>query len=201
MKKTTNYQLSQWDATDRILREDFNGDNAKIDAAIAAVKQASADAVAEIQRSCPYRTIKRVTTTAAAQQVDLDVRDIDFTQYLQTWIFFRCPNCSTQLVLRVNNATTGYHFGQTSGSVNGGDSSYFMSVRDCAYGTVMLYTAAQDRNVAGISFSIQTSNYGMGVGFQVISPVSWTNFQTLNITGDSGKIPAGMEITIAGVRA
>jgi hypothetical protein len=35
MKKTTNYQLNQWDETDRILREDFNADNAKIDAAIA----------------------------------------------------------------------------------------------------------------------------------------------------------------------
>lgn len=34
MTKTSNYQLNQWDASDRVLREDFNSDNAKIDAAL-----------------------------------------------------------------------------------------------------------------------------------------------------------------------
>ncbi|EGJ46027.1 hypothetical protein HMPREF0866_02181 [Ruminococcaceae bacterium D16] len=33
---TENYGLCQWEATDQVLREDFNRDNAKIDAAIAA---------------------------------------------------------------------------------------------------------------------------------------------------------------------
>ena len=36
VEHTTNYQLSQWESTDRILMADFNGDNAKIDAALAA---------------------------------------------------------------------------------------------------------------------------------------------------------------------
>lgn len=36
MEKTENYRLNQWDAQDAILREDFNADNAKIDAALAA---------------------------------------------------------------------------------------------------------------------------------------------------------------------
>ena len=35
MKKTTNYQLNQWEKTDRILMDDFNADNAIIDAAMA----------------------------------------------------------------------------------------------------------------------------------------------------------------------
>lgn len=34
MNKTSNYQLCQWDGEDRILRTDFNEDNAKIDAAL-----------------------------------------------------------------------------------------------------------------------------------------------------------------------
>ena len=41
MNQTTNYQLSQWESTDRILMSDFNGDNAKIDAAL----KANADAI------------------------------------------------------------------------------------------------------------------------------------------------------------
>ena len=36
---TPNYQLSQWEAEDKVLRTDFNADNAKIDAAIKAVDE------------------------------------------------------------------------------------------------------------------------------------------------------------------
>ena len=47
MQQTSNYQLSQWDAEDRIQREDFNGDNAKIDAALhEAVQQLAEQATA-----------------------------------------------------------------------------------------------------------------------------------------------------------
>jgi len=35
MTHTQNYNLTQWDPTDRILREDFNTDNAAIDTALA----------------------------------------------------------------------------------------------------------------------------------------------------------------------
>ena len=36
MTKTTNYQLNQWAKSDRIMMEDFNADNQKLDAALAA---------------------------------------------------------------------------------------------------------------------------------------------------------------------
>ena len=35
MTKTTNYNLNQWEESDRVTREDFNADNAAIDAALA----------------------------------------------------------------------------------------------------------------------------------------------------------------------
>ena len=34
MTKTTNYQLNQWAKSDRIMMDDFNADNAKIEAAL-----------------------------------------------------------------------------------------------------------------------------------------------------------------------
>ena len=34
MKRTQNYQLCQWEATDKVLHTDFNADNAKIDEAL-----------------------------------------------------------------------------------------------------------------------------------------------------------------------
>ena len=42
MNKTANFQLTQWEKTDRIMMEDFNRDNAAIDAAL----KSNAEAVA-----------------------------------------------------------------------------------------------------------------------------------------------------------
>ena len=41
MNYTQNYQLNQWEASDRVLREDFNRDNQKIDAVLAEIKTQS----------------------------------------------------------------------------------------------------------------------------------------------------------------
>ena len=45
MNKTANFQLTQWEKTDRIMMEDFNRDNVAIDTAL----KASADGVAALQ--------------------------------------------------------------------------------------------------------------------------------------------------------
>ena len=42
-KLTENYQLCQWERTDKVLMEDFNADNAKIDGALAALAGSKAD--------------------------------------------------------------------------------------------------------------------------------------------------------------
>ena len=44
MTKTTNYQLNQWAKSDRIRMDDFNADNAKIDAALKEVADNAAQA-------------------------------------------------------------------------------------------------------------------------------------------------------------
>lgn len=50
MNKTENYQLNQWELADRIQMEDFNGDNAKIDAALAAEKAAREALTAQVTK-------------------------------------------------------------------------------------------------------------------------------------------------------
>ena len=67
MRKTANYDLCQWDAEDRILREDFNRDNEKIDAAIA-----DAGFLAKLLD---------VTTQEPCTQLDLDVSSIQLDRY------------------------------------------------------------------------------------------------------------------------
>lgn len=48
LNQTNNYQLSQWDSDDRILRTDFNADNAKVDAALADQAAAIAEQAAQL---------------------------------------------------------------------------------------------------------------------------------------------------------
>lgn len=58
LQQTSNYQLSQWDAEDRIQREDFNSDNAKVDAALKsqmdalAAEQTAREALAAVVAKC-----------------------------------------------------------------------------------------------------------------------------------------------------
>ena len=47
MNQTPNYQLSQWESTDRILMQNFNSDNAKLDAALKAHSDAIAGKAAQ----------------------------------------------------------------------------------------------------------------------------------------------------------
>lgn len=51
MNKTPNFDLNQWEQTDRILMEDFNADNAKLDAALAA-EQTAREALAAAMSRC-----------------------------------------------------------------------------------------------------------------------------------------------------
>ena len=44
MNRTPNYNLNQWEKSDKVLMEDFNADNAKIDAALAALESGKAEA-------------------------------------------------------------------------------------------------------------------------------------------------------------
>lgn len=53
MNKTKHLGLNQWDPTDRILRTDFNGDNAKIDAALAALEGGPDSRVGALESALP----------------------------------------------------------------------------------------------------------------------------------------------------
>ena len=60
MTKTEKYQLNQWEASDRILREDFNNDNANLESSLAAL-QAALDQEVSARKSA----VSSASTTAA----------------------------------------------------------------------------------------------------------------------------------------
>ena len=75
MTKTTNYQLNQWEKTDRILMEDFNADNAIIDAALGGMRQRS------------KLLLSAVENETGKRELTLDLSSIDWGQWDQVTIF------------------------------------------------------------------------------------------------------------------
>ena len=70
--KTGNLNLNQWAENDNFLMEEFNADNRKVDAAVAAL---------------PYVKLMEITTSADASIVELNVSGIDLTKYAAVQIF------------------------------------------------------------------------------------------------------------------
>ena len=70
MNKTSNYQLCQWDGEDRILRTDFNEDNAKIDAAL---KQ-QANSIASINSTLPGKA-DAATVTSLSNKLNTEIQN------------------------------------------------------------------------------------------------------------------------------
>ena len=121
MQKTANYQLNQWVKSDRIQMEDFNSDNAKIDAAL----KGNADAVAAetAAREAASSLVKLMTAPLDANTAtwQIDVSGIDLTQYAKLLIYPYLETENNQPIrLRVNGLTTGYsnspHGSSTAGS-------------------------------------------------------------------------------------
>lgn len=69
MKKTAQFGLNQWEMSDRIQMDDFNADNAKIEAALARVERRSA-----------FHTILDVTTTEDLKNAAWPL-NIDWTEW------------------------------------------------------------------------------------------------------------------------
>lgn len=83
MKQTTNYQLNQWETQDRILREDFNADNFKIEQALK-VLQAEIEAA---RAAVPIVKLLDYTVPTDTSEVVLDVSGIDWSQYAAVTLY------------------------------------------------------------------------------------------------------------------
>ena len=96
MTKTTNYQLNQWAKSDRVMMDDFNADNAKIDAALKAAAEAS-----------PYVKLLSVTLDTQCSHWSIDVSGIDLRNYRKLEIYPRLKGDTDQWpTLYTNNANS-----------------------------------------------------------------------------------------------
>ena len=187
MEYTENYHLNQWDATDRVLMEDFNADNEKIDTAIAAI---------------PYIKIKELTLSAAATTASLDVSDVDFSQYMKIELFVHAPQSSGAITVQVNNLTSGYSALQLNGSGGGMGAAqsfqYLATFYKYGYGALLFYTPNPSGKVGCINFAATESSY---FGYQSFASCTWKQLNSFNFNVTGASFPAGSTFALFGIRA
>ena len=112
MNKTANFQLTQWEKTDRILMEEFNSDNEKIDAAL----KGNADGVAALQTALAGAgncEIGMISYTGTGKSGDSNPTTVTFPKMPAG--FFLC-GAETYLVVRGgdDHALMIYYTGSTT---------------------------------------------------------------------------------------
>ena len=191
MNYTQHIQLPQLVETDRLMMSDFNDMTQKIDEGMGTLD-------ARIT-AAPYAKIKTLTVATAAATVNLDVSDVDFSQYLKVELFFQCAQ-SISVNIRTNGLTSGYRSIALSGggSRDPGDADYLASFRGYGYGMLQFYAPNSLGKVGCINITYDGST--SYAGYQLIAPCTWGELNTFNFAASSGKIPAGTYIGLFGVQ-
>ena len=177
MTKTTNYQLNQWERTDRIMMDDFNADNQKLEAALT-------------NALLGKRAIKTYTvTTTQPGYIDIPIDDIDFSQWSIVGMevpFRPQANDSTVLACYAN-------IGQDTFSTNG----HSGLLAGTANPFVLLYLPMHDpeRTVSAIGV-IPGGGYGCAPNLK---------FKDLNLVrilynSAAKQLPLGLKIHFWGIR-
>lgn len=101
---TEHYGLSQWAEDDLILRQDFNHDNAAIDAALHAQQTAATAAINALEESVPLVRLASQTLTAAAASISISLSGITLSNFQELQLVFSpllCPSY-TKVKVRFN---------------------------------------------------------------------------------------------------
>lgn len=194
--QTEHISLHQWESTDPFLREDFNEDNRKIDEAVGAVGEAL------------FRVkLGQIVTKQDAQQVDVDLTEIDFSRYWE--VEFRLEGSLSNkgsVNVRLNEAADSQDYEYLSSSGNSYQQSYLGTLylgypgEENRYngGKVVLYCGP--KYVSALCENYGSTNYGYRAYATSSSGVLFENLTALNLIAGSGNIVKGAVITIYGVK-
>ena len=189
MQQTENYALNQWNPEDRILRTDFNADNAKIDEAIAAVRDA-----------CPLVKLTDVTLQTAASQMTVSLPTADLDQYRELWAYMTLGSdtTATYIHLRLNNLTE--YWSSTRDAY-----SYlaFVNVdRLAAENTSIRFSIFLGQQIAGRCLNVDrtSSQHWVQELDPLMAELSTSALTKLTLVTDSGKIGTGSRVTVLGIR-
>ena len=199
MNQTENLHLPQWEADDRIMRTDFNAAMQSIDAGVKAANDAiaakadAADLTAEIaarQAALPIVKLKDVTLAADTAQWNIDVSDIDPTQYA---FIYMIPGilASNNPLLRYDGKSGSNDYRSNNGTR---DNAGSIMSNGCGFIRIQyfdnrIYTNINMTSIGGInSESFSTSSY---------APATHAGFQQMNIVG---ALTAGSTMSLYGVK-
>ena len=179
MLKTQTYQLNQWEKSDRIMMEDFNRDNVKLETALNAIWET-------------FPLVKLISKTLSEEttRTDLDLSGIDLADYRLLQLYVRFPSGtipSYYLAMQVNGLASGYY---------DSDGDNDKSVLSNVYINRLMATANTEIDVG---LYLRCSNR---------APITADQVKTLNLTGMNNlmdltsptAIPAGTKITLYGLR-
>ena len=209
MQHTQNYQLSRWEKDDRIMMEDFNADNEKIDAALKAnadavsaleVGKADAAALSEetsartaadstlaarvtaLEQGVKLVRLGTYTTAAFNQEVTFDLQSTDMSEYAALLLFISAPKL---------NSTTGKLYL----TVNG-ENLLLLKVYDTDAGSMLIWL--QDAGGTTVGGALNASSGGSSIDSHGGSMTAqWTELQSVGVNGPSA---AGMTCTLYGFK-
>ena len=188
MDYTQNLHLPQWEADDRILRTDFNDAMSKIDAGIAA-------------NASIYVEIKSMTTSAETTQIDFDVSDIDFTQYLRVDLFYIAPRAANGngVSFRLNNRSDAIYYRSSGTGASLSAQNYLCTFyRQSEFnGFLSSFAINPLCGVGFVTHSMSSHDYQNGCCFA--EDIKWNALTSINMFMCSGsvagaKFPVGTTI-------
>ena len=229
MNKTEHYNLNQWELHDRVMMQDFNADNAKIDAALKAEADARAAAVAAeadirqaaLEAEAAARQggdlivkLADITATKAQQQLSVSLSGIDFTAYRQIDVYFQAKMSSYTTVNFYLNSTSlsKEYFACSSGGSgsysNSGNAAVMASWRCDPEKTLSAHLdlgtpCAGNPIFCQCSYAIHGSQYyDVATVRNMSSTVTWSTLRTLifKSASTSDLIPAGARVTVVGLK-
>ena len=196
MTKTTNYQLNQWAKSDRVMMDDFNADNATLDAALKANADAIAAETAARIADDPYPTICEVVTAQAKAQVSMDLSAVDLTEYSHIDLTIDPPapvSSSYSVLVRPNGLTSGYQL--VTALSNYSSPTYLLAYPIGASTCGLFSTPTPNGVVSCFGFNDSYFHY-------TYASCKWGELQTLVFVPDPNgtvrSIPAGTRFRLKG---
>ena len=150
MTKTTNYQLNQWEKTDRVMMDDFNTDNEKIEAAL--------------DGKVPMTVLHDITLTEDTSQLTFNMAEENWSQYSVILITYTPPAAGSGSNVDVSVSSSDYHmdFGFSSPSRKENLASFSTG----AGMTMLLFSGLFKNPVQALTFNGQSFLFGYcGVGY------------------------------------
>ena len=193
--QTEHIGLHQWESTDSFLREDFNEDNRKID-----------EEVGKLIAAVPIIKLGEITTSESARQVDVDLSEIDFSQYWEVQFHIHGNTSQTcVLYVRLNGAAGEEDYEYKSAHGNNYASNYLSAISLGYPGSMDYYSAKVTIFSSPVFISAHTEGYGKAIQDQrsyatQTSGVTFSTLQVMNLVASIGTIDAGLKIEIYGVK-